>query len=167
VPAISLTYPEVGATLSGSLPPGYNHLLVRVPVGSSEAFHAAVQAVTTWRMHRAALLFVDAEPARPGLRIVARLGAPRIGFRVPCEVVGVIAEPDRGGFAYGTLPGHPEQGEEAFIVERADGQTWLTVTAFSHPAAWFTRAAGPLVPILQRAYAHRLAGSLRRICAKA
>lgn len=162
-----LTYAEVGATLRGSLPPGYNHLLVRVPVGGSEAFDTAVRAVTTWRMHRGALLFVDAEPARPGLRIAARLGIPRLGPRVLCEVVGVITEPDRGGFAYGTLPGHPERGEEAFIVERAEGRTWLTVTAFSQPAAWFTRAAGPLVPILQRVYAHRLAAVLRRICAQA
>jgi uncharacterized protein (UPF0548 family) len=167
--AVNVTYPEVGATLRGELPPGYSHLRVRVPVGGPEAFATAVWAVTTWRMHRAAGLFVEAERARPGLRITGRLnllgGTPRLGFRVPCEVVDVVDEPGRGGFVYGTLPGHPERGEEAFVVEVADGQTWLTVTAFSRPALWFTRAAGPLVPLLQRGYAHRLAAALRRICA--
>ena len=36
--------------------------------------------------------------------------------RRPCRVVYVVDEPDRRGFAYGTLPGHPESGEELFLV---------------------------------------------------
>ena len=32
----------------------------------------------------------------------------------PCRVVYVVEEPGRFSFAYGTLPGHPEQGEVAF-----------------------------------------------------
>jgi uncharacterized protein (UPF0548 family) len=35
-----------------------------------------------------------------------------------CRGVSVVSEPDKFGFAYGTLPGHPELGEEAFTVER-------------------------------------------------
>jgi uncharacterized protein (UPF0548 family) len=31
---------------------------------------------------------------------------------VPCRVVYVVDEPRRAGFAYGTLPGHPEIGGE-------------------------------------------------------
>jgi uncharacterized protein (UPF0548 family) len=47
----------------------------------------------------------------------------------------VIDEENRRGFAYGTPPGHPEQGEEAFVVAlREDGQVTFTVTAFSRPA---------------------------------
>ena len=34
----------------------------------------------------------------------------------PCRVVYVVDEPDRRGFAYGTLTGHPESGEELFTV---------------------------------------------------
>ena len=46
--------------------------------------------------------------------------------KVPARVVYVIDEPLRKGFAYGTLPGHPETGEEAFIVEyRDDDSVWL------------------------------------------
>ena len=39
-----------------------------------------------------------------------------MGFlQAPCRVVYVIDEPDIRGFAYGTLPGHPESGEERFV----------------------------------------------------
>ncbi len=62
-----------------------------------------------------------------------------------------IQEPDRVGFAYGTLVGHPERGEELFLVERqADDSVTLTIRAFSRPARWYTRLAGPLYRLVQR-----------------
>lgn len=158
-----LTYDEVGGSLQTVLPPGYHHLRVRVPVGSPEVFGAAASAVLSWRMHRRAGLFVDAEPARPGLRITGRLGHPRFGMPVVCEVVAVVDEPGRAGFAYGTVTGHPECGEEAFLVVVEDERTWFEVTAFSRPAAWYARAVRPVVPLLQRAYAHRLGRVLRHL----
>ncbi len=72
------------------------------------------------------------------------------------RVVGVVDEPDRWGFAYGTLPGHIEMGEEAFVVERrADGTVVARITARSRtalPAADLLQRV--LVPI-QRRYAER------------
>lgn len=44
-----------------------------------------------------------------------------------------------------------------------DGTVWFTVLAFSRPAAWYTRLAGPLVPHVQLWYARRLGRALRRI----
>jgi uncharacterized protein (UPF0548 family) len=38
--------------------------------------------------------------------------------REPVRVVAVADLPDRRGFAYDTLPGHPVTGEEAFIAHR-------------------------------------------------
>ncbi len=62
------------------------------------------------------------------------LGIP---VKAPVRVVYVIDEPARRGFAYGTLEGHPESGEEAFVVDRTeDGSVWITITAFSRPSAW-------------------------------
>ncbi|NEE35777.1 DUF1990 domain-containing protein, partial [Streptomyces sp. SID7982] len=67
---------------------------------------------------------------------------------------------------YGTLAGHPERGEECFTVDLADdGTVWFTVLAFSRPASWYTRLAGPLVPVVQHWYARRLGRTLRRIVA--
>ncbi len=85
-------------------------------------------------------------------------------FTVPCEVVYVIDEPMRAGFGYGTLPGHQEKGEEAFLVERdLEDQVWFTVVAFSRPAKWPTIVAGPLAVLVQQAYARVLGRSLRRL----
>ena len=63
-----------------------------------------------WGMLRGAGLRVMAstEIAGPGAVVVVGLGP----VRAPARVVYVIAEQDRRGFAYGTLPGHPETGEE-------------------------------------------------------
>jgi uncharacterized protein (UPF0548 family) len=62
----------------------------------------------------------------------------------PCRVVYVIDEPDRWGFAYGTLPGHHESGEEAFVLHRTDdGRSVLSITAFSRPATALAKLAGP------------------------
>ena len=69
----------------------------------------------TWQMHRRAGLHVAASDERAHVGAVAmmRLGPSWLGIHVPCRVVYEIAEERRRGFAYGTLPGHPESGEEA------------------------------------------------------
>ncbi|WP_243761558.1 DUF1990 family protein [Streptomyces sp. YIM 98790] len=170
--AAGFTYREVGATRSGpeGLPPAGFHLIrVSVPLGRGAAVaRAAGQALMDWRMHRAlgATVRADTPEAEPGSRVVIGLGVGRLRLHAPCRVVWTVREPDRTGWAYGTLPGHPESGEEAFLVERApDGTVRLTVTAFSRPAAWWTRAAGPLGRAAQRAYAHRCGRVLRRLAA--
>ena len=114
-----LTYPEVGQT-AGVLPPGYHHLYRNALIGSgTEAFANAAQALLSWQVQLRAGLRVSPSSAmaEPGTVVVLglRTGAIRIG--APCRVVYVVNEPHRRGFAYGTLPGHPERGEEAFIIE--------------------------------------------------
>ncbi|MET7902848.1 DUF1990 domain-containing protein [Streptomyces sp. NPDC005336] len=165
-----LTYPEVGATRRWPLPAGYHHLRVRTRVGHGRAvFEAAGRAVMDWRMHRAVGVSVRTrEPvATAGMPVVVGLGVGRLRLSAPCEVVWTVADEERTGFAYGTLPGHPERGEESFVVSlEPDGSVVLTVTAFSRPAAWFSRAGGPLVPLFQRAYARRCGGVLRRLTAE-
>ncbi|WP_149179141.1 DUF1990 domain-containing protein [Streptomyces sp. TRM49041] len=165
--ATGFTYPDVGATRSpATLPDGYHHLRHRTPIGHGrDVFEAAGAAVTTWRMHRASGARVHTEAARaePGVRLTVAVGAGPLEYGVPCEVVWTAYEERRTGFAYGTLTGHPESGEESFVVElRPDGSVWFTLTAFSRPGRWYTRAAGPLVPVLQRRYARRLGRTLRK-----
>jgi len=50
------------------------------------------------------------------------------------------------------------------VSREPDGQVWFTVTAFSRPAAWYTRAPGPLIPPLQRLYAVNCGWALKRLC---
>jgi uncharacterized protein (UPF0548 family) len=146
------TYSEVGAT-AGELPKGYQHLRASRVVGTGRAlFEECAETVLTWGVQRDAGLTVV-----PGTRVEE--GAEnRIGLRfalfrtwAPCRVVYVVDEADRKGFAYGTLPGHPECGEESFIVSIDDeGAVQFDVTAFSRPARWFARLGGPVTRLIQR-----------------
>ena len=160
----SFTYTQVGATRDRPLPPHYHHLRHRVQIGEgAEVFRRAGEAVLTFTMHRRAgtRIRTEAQRAAPGVRVIVGLGP----FTVPCQVVYAYDEPDRAGFGYGTLPGHLEQGEEAFLVERdAAGRVWFTVVAFSRPARWTTIVAGPVAVLAQRAFARRLGRTLIRIC---
>ncbi|GHD46902.1 DUF1990 family protein [Mycetocola manganoxydans] len=69
----------------------------------------------------------------------------------PVEVVAVVEQPDRVGFAYRTMPGHPVSGEEAFIVSRHGEEVRLTVRSLTRAAPqqpW--RILYPLLRIVQR-----------------
>ena len=154
---LPLTYPEVGATASGELPAGYDHLVTSAQIGTGrERFEQAADAVMHWGMQRGSGLRVQAssEIVEVSTVVVVRM----MGFlRAPCRVVYVIDEPDIRGFAYGTLPGHPESGEERFAV-RYDPNTsavFAEVTAFSRPGTWWSKAGGPFVVMAQRVIAKR------------
>lgn len=152
---LPLTYAEVGAT-AGALPAGYQHLEHTAPIGRGRRrFEQAGEAVLHWGMQRGAGLGVraDSDVAAVGATVVVRLGF----LPAPCRVVYVVSEPDRRGFAYGTLPGHPESGEELFSVryDPADDTVYAQVRAFSRPATWWMRLGGPVTPVAQRAIARR------------
>ena len=69
------------------------------------------------------------------------------------RVVYSIDEKDKFGFAYGTLPGHVEKGEELFLVERdQSGKVFYHIKAFSKPAYWFVWMVFPLARYFQRRF---------------
>jgi uncharacterized protein (UPF0548 family) len=168
-PGQRLNYPGIGATQQdpGEWPAGYRTLRVSGQVGrGDEDFAVAADAVMTWRMHRTAgvRFGTDARRAAAGVRIVVGLGVGSLRTHAPCRVVWTVERQGRTGWAYGTLPGHPLRGEEAFVVVRDDdGTVRLEVLAFSTPATWVTAAAGPLLRFFQGWYARRTARVLRRI----
>ncbi|MBO4255395.1 DUF1990 domain-containing protein [Streptomyces griseorubiginosus] len=166
---MSFTYQDVGATRrAGFCPPGFHSLHVRSRIGEGEkVFRRAADAVLTWELHRELGVGIDAgaERAAPDVDVTVTLAGV---IKAPCRVVYTVEEPRRAGWAYGTLTGHPECGEESFLVERTgDGTVWLTVTAFSRPAKWYAKAGGPATRGLQNAYARRCGKILRKLCADA
>ncbi|MDX3073935.1 DUF1990 domain-containing protein [Streptomyces sp. NPDC088354] len=160
-----LTYDHVGITRDpgAALPPGFRRLRERTRLGDGpDVYAAAERALFGWRMHRATGLRVPAgtPDAAPGVRVRLRIGP----LSAPCEVVWAEHGPERAGFAYGTLAGHPERGEESFVVRREpDGSVWLDVTAFSRPATWYMGLLGPLGHVTQRVVARRYGRCLRRL----
>ncbi|UED88362.1 DUF1990 family protein [Streptomyces profundus] len=169
--ASTFNYREPGVTRAGAVPPaGWHRLRSRTRLGRGpEVWRAAEEALFDWRVHRAAWVPVAAGTPRaaPGVTAVITLGVgPLRLLRAPCRVVWCVAEPDRVGFAYGTLRGHPESGEESFVLEREpDGSVWLAVTAISRPAAWYMRLAGPLGRLARGFVGRRYGRVLRRLSA--
>ncbi|MER6570505.1 DUF1990 domain-containing protein [Streptomyces sp. NPDC001093] len=163
----SFTYEPVGATRDDLTycPPGFHPLLVRTRLGEGQKlFHRAAEAVLTWEMHRAVGVGIDAsaDRAAEGVDVTVTLAGV---IKAPCRIIWTAEEPRRTGWAYGTLEGHPECGEEAFVVDRTgDGTVWLTVAAFSKPAKWYAKAGGPATRGLQHAYARRCGTVLRKLC---
>jgi uncharacterized protein (UPF0548 family) len=83
-----------------------------------------------------------------------------VGFgplRAPCRVVYVVEQENRRGFAYGTLAGHPESGEERFAVhyDPATGDVHAEVIAFSRHATWWSRLGSPVTALAQRVITSR------------
>jgi uncharacterized protein (UPF0548 family) len=142
-----LTYAEVGLT-RGNMPSGYHHLRCSAVVGvGADRFAKAAQTVMGWDMHRRAGLSVwpSSESVVEDAVAVLRLGWGPLVVNAPVRVVYIVDEPRRTGFAYGTLPGHPESGEEAFVVElQKDDEVRFTISAFSRPSTLLARAGGPI-----------------------
>ncbi|MDO5501984.1 MAG: DUF1990 domain-containing protein [Actinomycetia bacterium] len=154
-----LTYPEVGASLTGELPEGYRHSEQCVRVGKGrQTFELAADAVMAWQVHRGAGLTVlsSSEQVEKDAVAVLRLNAGPLKIDGPNRIIGVIDEADRRGFAYGTLDGHPEKGEQAFLVEIDDDDTvTFTVRAFTKADSLLAFVGGPLNGRVQDQIAER------------
>jgi len=163
-----LNYGLVGVTRPGAETwsadtPGFRRFERTVVIGHGDAcWDSVADAVLRWDVKR-----------RSGFRVAPRGGAGdrvREGddYRItaawgpfavhePVRVVAVVDTTDRCAFAYGTLPGHPVSGEEAFVVHRdADGTVRFTLRSLTRPAphgVW--RLVFPLLLLAQRFYRRR------------
>jgi uncharacterized protein (UPF0548 family) len=161
-----LTYDAVGAARSGDVPEGFHGASHRAVVGHGRAdFERAAAAVFDWRAQRGAGLRVHASgPAtQPGTVVVLTAGLRRLGYDIPCRVVWARTDGDERGFAYGTLPGHPESGEECFLVRLTpEGEVVYEVRVFFRLASPAARLGGPVSLLLQRLATGRYVSAIRR-----
>lgn len=147
---MTLTYPEIGATQHEPLPAGYDHVTRHVKITAT--LPAAREALRHWQPQRGAGLRVRTDATEPavGVRFATGLGIGPLRLWAPCEVVWVVDEPSSYGFGFGTLPDHPERGEEAFLVTVDEGgAVWFDVRAFSRPALWWVKLGNPFARRLQ------------------
>ena len=165
-----LNYPALAISAGGTAPAGYKSLHVRERVGhGTAAFEALAAGISAWKLHQGAGLNVraDTPEARLGSHVALGIGLGPARITAPCRVVRLIASDTRRGFAYGTLAGHPESGEESFeAVLEADGSVYVEINAVSRPGNRFYRLVAPFTEATQRWVtgryvdaAHRLAGS--------
>ncbi|MBB4854438.1 uncharacterized protein (UPF0548 family) [Mycobacteroides chelonae] len=152
---LPFTYSEIGAT-AGELPAKYHHVRESRQIGTGKArLEEAAASLMRFGIQRGIGLRVltSAPAAAEGVNVAMRLWP----FWALCRVVYLVDEPNRRGFAYGTLQGHPETGEEAFIVrfDPANDVVSVEITAFSKPSFWWGRVGNLAVKQLQRAVTHR------------
>jgi uncharacterized protein (UPF0548 family) len=161
-----LTYDAVGTARSGEVPEGFRGARRSAVVGAGRAdFERAAAAVLAWRAQRGAGLRVRATgpSSRPGTVVVLTAGLPRLGYDIPCRVVWGSTDGDERGFAYGTLPGHPESGEECFLVRLTpEGEVVYEIRVFFRLASPLARLVGPVSLLMQRLATDRYVAAIRK-----
>ena len=163
--AAAFNYEHVGETAHGQHVPGYGWMERSTTLHRTD-FEAAASDLLRWRLQERAGLRVQASesPLQMDTVVLMRLGIGPLSLRIPCRVVYVIDQPHLRGFAYGTLPGHPEAGEERFVLEQHDDETIsLTITAFSRPASRLSRVGGPVTRRVQEVMTVRYLRGLDRL----
>jgi uncharacterized protein (UPF0548 family) len=163
------SYPEVGASREGT-PAGYDLDHNRVLLGTGQAvFEAASAALRRWEMFPGPWTRIEpaGAPIKEGTVVAMLARVFCLWWLNACRIVYVLDEREpvrRFGFAYGTLPGHVECGEERFSIEwHADDTVWYDLRAFSRPRYWMVRLAYPLARRLQRRFVRESQAAMQRI----
>ena len=157
---LPFSYAEVGASRN-SLLENYSINHHRIQVGSgADIFARAKTAVQSWTMYDLewTKLYPPETPISVGEVIVVIVNHLFCWSLNPCRIVYVLEEGgaiERFGFAFGTLPGHSETGEERFTVEwrRDDNAVWYELLAFARPQHILAKIGSPFVPIVQQKFA--------------
>lgn len=130
---------------------------VSAVIGDGDELWARASAdLLRWKVKtRSGFAVDDAGPVTSGARPIITVRLCGWAIHEPVEVTEVIDEPARVGFTCRTLPGHPVDGVETFLLTRdADG---IVLTVRSESGAsdgqpW--RTLHPVIRIAQR-IAHR------------
>lgn len=115
-------------------------------------FDLATEAIRQWAGHEAAGIrrWPERPPIHVGETLSISIPVGPLAITATSRIVDVVDEPDRYGFTYATLPHHPEDGEESFIVERhPDGTVDVTVTAVWRASILANYLCPPLTDVLQ------------------
>ncbi|MDP1562102.1 MAG: DUF1990 domain-containing protein [Pirellulaceae bacterium] len=154
---LDFTYSAVGAT-AAIAPVGFVVDRTRVELGrGAKVFAAAKDALRRWQQFR--LGWVDVWSPTTSLeagQVVAIMGrALGVWWLNSCRVVFTVDDSgpiSRFGFAYGTLPGHVECGEERFLIEwdLSSDRVFYDIFAFSKPNHILTRLGYPFARQFQK-----------------
>jgi uncharacterized protein (UPF0548 family) len=161
------TYSDLGATIAGGRPEGFHYDRYQTDLGHGrEIFERAVEGLKAWESHHlpGVRVFPKGQEIRTGATVVVTLGTSLLALAAPCRIVSVVGDQTHWGFAYGTLPGHPERGEEAFVVSIAsDEMVRFEVVAFSRPDDALVRLSGPIGRAIQKGGTNGYLRALRRV----
>ncbi len=153
---LPFSYPAVEHTRSDAPLPGFDNDFNTQVMGQGDAaWEAAKEAIRRWKMFPGGWAYVTPQPLpiRKGEVVAMAARVLGIWWLNSCRIVYVIDNEHQFGFAYGTLPGHVECGEELFMVEKlADGSVRYVLKAFSKPRHWMARLGYPLARVYQKRF---------------
>ncbi|MDQ3062096.1 MAG: DUF1990 domain-containing protein [Acidobacteriota bacterium] len=157
---LPFSYQEVGASKS-AIPFGYPINHHRVQIGSGEnAFARAKYAIQSWTMYKLewTRLYPSDTPIAVGKVVCVVVNHGFCWSMNPCRIIYLLEETgeiERFGFAFGTLPGHSEEGEERFTVEwrHADDSVWYELLSFARPHHILAKIGFPFVRLFQQKFA--------------
>lgn len=161
------SYPEQQATQQEVFPKGYDHDRNKCLLGKGEAvFEKAKQAIDQWVMFPAPWTKIYPNtPAQLNKEVVVLFHLFGLWWFNSSRIVYTIDEPNRYGFAYGTLTQHVEKGEEIFLVEKdEEGNVWYRLEAFSQPNRWYVKLGKPLARMHQRRFARESKAAMQAYC---
>lgn len=154
-----VTYDHEGSTLDPARRTAREIRSRHLDVGLGAAdFAAARAALQTWKPQQgiSARIEPDGQQVVLGATVLVLLRCGPCTVVAPDRIVAVVDELRTFAFAYGTLPGHPERGEESFSVEhRSDDIVRATIRVQARAATLLARAGAPVVPWLQGAALQR------------
>ncbi|MGP6173147.1 DUF1990 domain-containing protein [Corynebacterium sp. A21] len=109
-----------------------------------DCFEQATERLLSWRAHAHAHVRVHQEGQVLRLRFGPTLS--------PCLILREERSPERTLLMYGTMPGHVERGEEAFLISRSpQGEVIARCVAFSQPDWFWARLGRPVARLVQLA----------------
>lgn len=157
---LPFSYEEVGAS-KNLIPENYPVNHHRIQIGKGEyLFNRAKNAVQNWTMYNLewTKIYPLNAPVAVGEVVVVVVNHYLCWSMNPCRIIYVLEDSgtiERFGFAFGTLPGHSETGEERFTVEwrRDDDTVWYELLAFARPQNILAKVGFPFVRLVQRKFA--------------
>jgi uncharacterized protein (UPF0548 family) len=158
---LPFSYLEIGAS-KDRIPDNYpvNHHRIRIGNGA-QTFDRAKKAIDDWTMYKLdwTRVYPPKTPINIGESVCIVVNHGFCWSINSCRIIYVLNEYNestkRYGFAFGTLPGHSETGEERFTVEwnRADDSVFYELLSFARPQHILAHIGFPFVTFFQRKFA--------------
>lgn len=153
---MEFSYRCVECTLDSISPENYVCDHNRIEIGNGrDQFESFKPLIQNWTMFPDWIDVYPPTAIEKGACVAVVTKAFSLWWTNVCKIVDTIDEPNRFGFAYGTLPQHVEKGEERFLLELdSDGRVNYDLLAFSRPNFWATKIGYPLARRMQKKFAH-------------
>lgn len=149
------TYSPIEGTKKDEIE-GFDNDFAQIKLGEGEIiFEKAKKLIQNWQMFPSlwTKILGEQKPIEEGTTIVMMARFIGVWFRNSCKIVYVVNEKKRFGFAYGTLPGHIESGEELFLVNMNEqNEVFYSIKAFSRPRHFLAKIGYPIIRLLQEKF---------------